>query len=341
MLIGVAITFLAAIFCILEYAHLTWQVGSVKEDTSGIYDRHFVFISEDSNDDFWDEIYGEVSSMGKEENVYVERLKDSLNVEYSTVDLLRVAVNSSVDGIMINAIDTPEVEDLIDKAVSKGICVVTMREDVENSARQCFVGINNYDLGVQYGKQILKARNLDEIRKSRIGVLMDASASESSQNLISFAIKDAISAELEEGEEAPEVEIIKIQNQDTFSAEEDIHDIFVDRDNLPEILVCLNNVYTQCCYQAAVDFNRVGDVTIVGYYASDATLEAVEKNIIFSTIRMNTQKMAQSCLKALNEYCTYGYTNSYFPIETDIIGHAEAVKIMQERETDESGKKME
>ncbi len=337
MLTGFIIMLFVALFCAVYFSVKMKQVSEADARTYEIYDMHYVFIADNAEKEFWNEVYAAAVEEGEKENVYVERLGENLNVNYQTEDLLRIANNSSVDGIIFCGEDNEETVKLINEAVHKGIAVVSLRQDIEDSERQCFVGVNSYDLGLEYGKQILELAQQEEMLNPRICILADNTMSESKQNLITFAIRDCFS-EAEQGEgNLPEMEIRKIDASDAFSAEEAIRDIFMDSQNLPDIMVCLNSVYTQCTYQAAVDYNRVGEVKILGYYSTDAILDAVEKRIIYSTVQVDTQEMGSQCIRALTEYHESGYTSSYVPISTQVIGSAEAKRLLQEAEVEDAG----
>ena len=93
----------------------------------------------------------------------------------------------------------------------------------------------------------------------------------------------------------------------------------LDEENLPDILICLNAVDTRCAYQAAVDYNKVGIVEILGYYDSEAILTAVDKRIIYSTISVDGVQMGIQCIEALKEYEETGYVNGYLPVNTKLI----------------------
>lgn len=358
MLTGFIIMFSISLFCAGYFSVKMKQVSEADTRTYEIYDRHYVFIADNAEREFWNEVYAAAAEEGEKENVYVERLGENLNVNYQTEDLLRIANNSSVDGIIFCGEDNEETVKLINQAVRKGIAVVSLRQDIEDSDRQCFVGVNSYDLGLEYGKQILELMEAEQMQTAaivldetlilelteaeqmqplKICILADNTMSESKQNLITFAIRDCLS-EAEMGEEnLPEIEIRRIDTSDAFSAEEAIRDIFIDSQNLPDIMVCLNSVYTQCTYQAAVDYNQVGEVKILGYYSTEAILDAVEKQIIYSTVQIDTEEMGSQCIRTLTEYNESGYTSSYVPISTRVIGREEARRLLQEAEVEDAG----
>lgn len=355
MLTGFIIMLSVALSCAVYFTVKMKQVSEADVGTYEVYDLHYAFIADNTEKEFWNEVYAAAVEEGEKENAYVERLGENLNVNYQMEDLLRIANNSSVDGIIFCGEDNEETVKLINEAVHKGIAVVSLRQDIEDSERQCFVGVNSYDLGLEYGKQILEIVDAEQRQDteadvsedgsvyvkgqqgySKICILADDTISESKQNLITFAIKDCFS-EAGQEESLLEMEIRKIDTSDAFSAEEAIRDIFVDSQNLPDIMVCLNSVYTQCAYQAAVDYNQVGEVKILGYYSTDAILDAVEKGIIYSTVQIDTQEMGIQCIRALTEYHESGYTSSYVPISTQVIGSEEARRLLQEAEVEDVG----
>lgn len=335
MLTGLTVMVLVAALSAIIFSIIMVRFnGSSEAKNYEKLDKHYVFITDDTEKEFWDQVYAGAQEQAELTNVYVERLADNLSDEYSTKELLRVAINSSVDGIIFCGNDDKETVELIDKAVENGIFVVTLRQDIDDSDRQCFVGMNSYDLGIEYGKQILKALQPRTKLKHKICILMEETTTESRQNIIMLAIQEVLSAQWEESL-MPEIEIKKIRMDDAFSAEEAIRDIFMDEQNLPDVMVCLNSIYTQCTYQAAVDYNQVGDVKIIGYYSTDDMLEAIQKQIVYSAIRVETEEMGRSCIKALKEYEETGYTNSYVPVNTMVIGKSEAGRMLDEKAENE------
>ena len=123
----------------------------------------------------------------------------------------------------------------------------------------------------------------------------------------------------------------RIEAEDIFSAEERIRNIFLEKETLPNIMLCVNSVYTRCAYQAVVDYNLVGQIQIIGYFANDTIMDAVDKQVIFSTISVDTQEMGKSCIQALYEYNNMGYTNSYLPVGVEVVNQEKAHRIISEK----------
>ena len=69
---------------------------------------------------------------------------------------MQVAIASGVDGIIVTADESEEMTALIDRAMSEGIPVVTLYGDNTQSVRCSFVGVGSYNLGREYGRQVVK-----------------------------------------------------------------------------------------------------------------------------------------------------------------------------------------
>lgn len=292
------------------------------------YSRHYVMITGKRDADAWDKVYESALKEGKKQGAYVERLGYNLAKEYDQKELLQIALEASVDGILIPGNEEKETVELINEAVEKNIPVVTMLRDCTGSRRQCFVGINSYNMGQEYGQQILEIMEQDGREEVKVVLLADESKMDSSQNLVLLGIRETLEKSL--GEECPvTVETVLVDNTRSFNPEESIRDIFLDKDRIPDILICMNAVYTQCAYQAVVDYNKVGTVQILGCYDSDTILDAVAKNIIYSTITLDAEQMGELCVNALQEYLDTGYTNGYRAVDTRLIREEDARKLSE------------
>lgn len=336
-----------------------WTSNRTDQSSAGNYEtysRHFAMITTGEDEGFWSQVYEGALEAGKNDRAYVERFGNNLSVDYDRNQLLQIAISASVDGIIVAGDEEEDTVALIDQAVDQGIPVVTVFQDSTGSRRQCYVGINSYNIGQEYGQQIEKLlTSMVEVRPDgttviqsvagnrmetslgetsddavkRVMVLVDESRLDTSQNLILLGIRETLEKDL--GEDYPViVETRPVDNTRNFSSEESIRDIFLNEADLPDILICLNAVYTTCAYQAAVDYNKVGEVQVLGYYDSDVILEAVSKNIIAATIALDTKEMGAACVEALNEYIDTGYTNGYMAVQTRWIGPEDAEEILAE-----------
>ncbi len=330
MIVGTVIMIVAAVVTGIIFRVITKMIRNVEQEQTMEYDLHYAFVVEDSDSDFWQEVFDAADEQAREYNIYLEDIGNNLGREYSTEDILRIAVNSGVDGIVYSGAVSDKVADLIDSASDNGTGVVVLQNDVEKSKRQCYVGLNYYELGQMYATQVEKLVDTANMEETSIDILVDTDMSEGASNLIVMAIEDYLREKNEE-DFLPEIVVTRIEAEDIFSAEESIRNIFLEKENLPDIMLCVNSVYTRCAYQAVVDYNLVGEIQIIGYFANDTILDAVDKQVIFSTISVDTQEMGKSCIQALYEYNNMGYTNSYLPVGVEVVDQNKAHNMISEK----------
>ena len=183
------------------------------------YDQYYVMITEDRKPDFWQSVYRGAYERGQAENVYVDLLGEHLSQEYSRSDLMRIAMTSGVDGILVESDESDEMSELIDEAVDRGIPVVTLYGDNTHSARCSFVGVGSYNLGREYGRQVLKLAAAEDTEDPlKVAVLMNAHALNSTQNIVCSGIQDALEQEKLQGSEI-QMSLITVDDTNTFSVE--------------------------------------------------------------------------------------------------------------------------
>ena len=288
------------------------------------YDQYYAMIVDDKKSSFWQSVYEGAKQQGEEKNVLVELLGENLSKEYSKEDLMRIAIASKVDGIILEANESTKITELIDEAVKSGINVVTIYSDNTHSKRCSFVGVGGYSLGQEYGKQILKVAKIGEVTK--VAVLVDADSRDASQNIIYTGMQDTVEKEKAKGVKT-EFSLAAVDNTNAFSVEESIRDLFMSGE-LPDVIVCLDERNTTCVYQELVDHNKVGEVAILGYYKSDTILQGIDRNVINATLSIETGQMGRYCVDALWEYGQSGTTNQYFAVDVELINKENVAQYM-------------
>ena len=306
------------------------------DDTIREFDRYYVMITDDTRSSFWKSVYKGAYERGIENGVYVELLGDTLSGDYSCAELMDIAIASNVDGIMVYGDESEEMTVRIDMAVKAGIPVVTLYNDCTLSGRCSFVGVGGYNIGREYGKQILKLqRDKADNSKNQINIsVLSASDQDDAQlGVIVSGLQETLEQE-NTSDVAYSISFVNVDNSNAFSAEESIRDIFLE-DNVPDIILCLNELNTTCAYQAAVDYNMVGDVDILGYYDSDTILNAIDHNVIYATASIDTGQMGQFCVDALEEYNELGNTSQYFTANVTIINSDNISDYLKKEENNE------
>lgn len=295
------------------------------------YDRYYVMITEDRNSSFWESVYEGALLKGKEENAYVEMLGNNLNKDYSEEQLMEIAIASEVDGIIVSADESEEMTELINRAVEHQIPVVTVYGDDTQSQRSCFVGIGSYNVGREYGKKVIEIAGSNALvqrqEPTQVCIIVNSYAKDYGQNILCSAIQETVD---ESNVISADISYISVDDTNAFSVEESIRDIFMEGD-LPDVFICLNELNTICVYQAVIDYNKVGQVHILGYYDSEVILKGIDRQVIDATVSVNTQQMGEYCVQALSQVHELGYSSQYLLADVEIIDEKNIKEQLEEK----------
>jgi ribose transport system substrate-binding protein len=281
------------------------------------YDNYYVIITDNRDTDYWQSIYEGALEEAAKSNSYVELMGNNIEDDISKEDMIRIAINSDVSGIIIEADESYRTVNLLKEADAKGIPVVTVSEDNVETKRKSFIGVSGYNLGKVYGEEICKYVREKNMPKCNVMVLIDEDLANGTQSIISTAIREQV----EDEDMSKRIEITNraINNEKEYSAEEEIRDIFVGQDDIPDVIVCLSEKNTLCVEQTVVDYTKVGEVEIFGYYTSPTIENAIDKNIIRSTIVIDTKQMGRYSVAALDEYRESGYVSELYFIDVSLV----------------------
>lgn len=302
----------------------------MNESKEESYQYYYAMITDDAKSSFWKSVYEGAYKRGMEDQIFVELFGENLETDFSKEDLLRIAIASKVDGIIVTADESEEITALINEAVSKKIPVVTLFGDNTKSNRCSFVGIGSYNLGIEYGRKVLEiaGKNAMQQREEpvKVVVLVNSYATDYGQNILCSGIQETIE---QRGEGKINMSLVSVDDTNAFSVEESIRDLFM-KEELPDIVICLNEINTNCTYQAVVDYNKVGQVHILGYYNSDMILHGIDRGVIDASVEIDTMQMGEFCVNALKEYHELGYTSQYLTADVNVIDQSNIDKYLEE-----------
>ena len=124
-LMGVMVLIMGASVFFMRY-----KLSSISKETEQIaqkYEKHYAMITDETEKEFWDSVYKAASLEGEERQIYVERFGSNLNHSYSKPELVQIAIDAAVDGIILEGDESQELTNVIDLAQERGIPVVTVK----------------------------------------------------------------------------------------------------------------------------------------------------------------------------------------------------------------------
>ena len=312
--VSVAIMFIATAISVIFYAYTTSNLEKENNLYSGVaYDQYYALICD--NNEFNRQIFEYAKAKGDEMNICVDMLSQRINHDYTVEELFDIALESNVDGIIVEAKDGQKMKNSIDKACQKGIDVVTFISDCPDSLRRSSIQVSAYNLGKTYGQQVI-SKNLHG--REKILVLNDSTKSESTQNLIFTGIQDTIYKEIGSDTKISLVQYF-VDKSDSFVMEEMIRSIFIDETHMPDIIICPDLQATEVVYQALVDYNKVGEVRLIGYHDSQTILEGIRQGVIEASIAVDVEELGEYSVEALAEYKATGFASEYYSVDSTLI----------------------
>lgn len=326
----ICILFLALLTGISVFLENKLEIREKTRVDDTIYQKHIVMISEEPSEEFWLSIYQSAREEGKKQGIYIENFGERLVEDYTTEELFEMTVAAKVDGIILKADGGEGLTEQIKKAAKAGIPVMTILSDVPDSERISFVSGNDFATGELYGDEIIEeVENIsnEQGRKVRVSVLVDSNREQTAPNLIYSGIHEATASVSDKMEISASV----IDNSGKFESEETVRNLLLDSEP-PDILVCLSAVDTISAYQSVVDYNRVGQIVIVGYYSSEDTLEGIQKGIIKSSVLINAQDLGKTAAQGMSEYLEKEYVNEYLTVTPTLITRENVKDYMEKDE---------
>lgn len=320
---------IAVSFFGIHVFRIQYDKNNLQEETQEFrkYEKYYAMITSDDRAGFWQAVCDGAKAEGDLSDAYVELFAGNIGTGYSMEQRMEIAIASGVDGIILEGEENVVLKRTMEKAIEQGIPVVTMTQDMADSNRISFVGISQYDLGQTYGKETVKlakqmlSEQEDLYQKPsllKIVLLMGQESDTSGKNLLLSGIKEEIAKDSFLSDRVV-IDTYMVDDSGAFTAEESIRDIFIGQESVPDMLICLSEIHTNCAYQAVIDYNRVGKTNIIGYYDSESILNAIQKEIIFSTISMDTAQMGRYSVNALNDYLDEGYVSDYYAVDTYVV----------------------
>jgi ribose transport system substrate-binding protein len=311
----IALLLMTIIICITISIIYSRQIDKLLIDVKGSvfnYQKtpkyHFFIILHNSDEPYVKDIEKGLIDTANSLNLATEINYTSGIDDYNDViKYLNIAIDSKVDGIITHAYNTKEFQMLIDKAQKYKIPVITLDADLSKSKGSAYVGTNGFETGSKAGQLVADALN----GKSKVAIILESSKLDGNGNLK----LDGFNNEIKNYKEI-KLETVEISDNGILGANNVTQEI-LNNHPLVNAIVCTSSKDTIGAAQLIVDFNRVGDITIIGYDSTPEILSYIQKGVIYGTIVPGAYKIGCDSIKTLVSLKEYGRVSAY--IHTDSI----------------------
>lgn len=254
---------------------------------------HFAVIAENMGDSFWQSVKTGAQKAGAEEQAAVEFDGPMVQNENEELKYLNIAIAANVDGIAVYVPDKAKFRPLINKALGKGIDVVTIESDDGSSRRKAYIGPNSYDVGTAQGSLVAEAEN----GKSNVALILGGNYALNSDlsNSLLKGFRDSIRSH-------PEISLQSVQSSSSgyFKAEEIIRNILYEHPGINTV-VCTSADDTFEIVQVLIDLNKTGSMSVIGYSNSAQIRNYIRNSVIFGSVYENPEETGHECVKCLSQ----------------------------------------
>lgn len=267
---------------------------------------HFAIILHNTDEPYIKDVEKGLKDTASSYNIAIEiNYSNGVDDYKDAIKYINIAIASKVDGIITHAYNTEEFQKLIDKAEENKISVITLDADLSNSKRSAFVGTNGFETGSKAGQLVAEALG----GKAKVAIILESLEGNGKLKLDGFnsGIKSYNDIK---------VETVKISDTGILGANDVTQEILNNHREVNAI-VCTSSKDAIGAAQSVVDFNRVGDITIIGYDSTPEILSYIQKGVIYGTIVPGAYKIGCDSIKTLVSLKDNGRVSAY--IHTDSI----------------------
>ncbi|WP_088102109.1 sugar-binding protein [Halalkalibacter urbisdiaboli] len=242
--------------------------------------QHFVLIVEEKDNPYFTELLKGALDAARPHNITVEYIgPKQTNIE-EHIKLIEKAIAAKVDGILTQGLSDEEFAPIIDKAISKGIPLITVDTDVKNSKRLAYVGTNNYQAGYKVGQAVLSETK----GPIQVGIV--------SGSLVANQHKSRVKGFLDAVEHAVRVEVVAIETSNLSKIQGAEKTFQMLRTN-PEINVlygtsALDGVGIS---DAIEKINPAEPIIVYAFDDLEETIDYMNKGVIHSILRQQPYDM--------------------------------------------------
>jgi ribose transport system substrate-binding protein len=222
---------------------------------------------------YWQIIKKGAEAAAKERGVILEYYgPDAPNVA-ENLKLIDMNIAARVDGLITYVQEEDKYQPYIDKAIDKGIPVITIDTDAKSSKRIAYVGTDNFDAGRKAGKVLYEKVGSG----ANIGVIMGGlTTTNQVERLEGF--KNYLAAKAD-------VEIVTVEssNDNELSAKIATNKMIKENPDLNS-LYCTSVLDGVGAAKAVVENKLQGRISIICFDDLPETLEYIKRGIIHATI---------------------------------------------------------
>lgn len=292
--VAVLLMFLLA-YEFIGFGRQSSKMGSIVQELHGHPENvghryHIVLIEQERYHPYWEMIEKGAEKAAEKYGMDIEFTGPVRNNMDEQIHLLEKAIAARVDGIIVQGLNGERFTPVIDKAVQRGIPVVTIDTDAPDSKRLAYVGTDNEAAGESMGCFVANTTG----GSGKIGVIIGSELAENQLQRL-LGLKNIV-------KQYTDLEIVDVRSSN-ISHMEAIQQAAGMLKAHPDISIMVGTSATDALgvLQAAKSLKR-DSLTIIGFDNQEETLDAILRGEIKATIAQQPFLMGDTAVKLLHEH---------------------------------------
>lgn len=294
-LVGVASLCILLAYLFIDFAHQSSKMGSIVRELRGQPGNsdpryHIVLIEQERYHPYWEMVEKGALEAAERYGIDIEFTGPVRNNMQEQINLLEKAIAARVDAIIVQGLNEEKFTPIIDKAVKRGIPVVTIDTDAPSSQRLAYVGTDNVAAGERLGQLVVKTAG----GKGKIGVIIGSDLAENQLQRL-HGLRNIVTQH--NGLEIIDVRSSNISHMEAIQQAADMLRLH------PDINIVVGTSATDALgvLQAAKSLRR-NPLTILGFDNQEETLAAISRGEIKATVAQQPFLMGGTAVRLLNEH---------------------------------------
>lgn len=245
-------------------------------------DTYVAVICKGSQHEFWRTMEKGAMDAGEELNIRVtfEAPEDESHID-DQIEMIETAIDNNADAIVLAPLDTDKLNPIVDRAVNKGIPVITLDSDITTEKRLANIATNNVTAGAIAGRY--EAQLINE--EGQVAVIAHVEGAQTAIDRMKGFVD-----EIEDNHKNIEIVGHTYTGGDADVAYEETKKFLEQYPKLKGIYAT-NEGSAVGAARAIEESGRANDIIVIGFDSSDAEVEYLEKGVIDGMMVQNPFNM--------------------------------------------------
>ena len=301
--IGILILATLLVVLLIDSAQIVREARDQTKVEAETYSAEVLFLAQGAYEDFWSDFGETAVEEAASQGFKLQRLPLEIVESKSLEEQIDLAVRLNPDVLLLQTDGSEAVKEALERAVSAKIPVISLLNDQNLPPEVAYIGPNAYELAALYTEEVepLHEQYGDEI----LIIVPPLAASVLTHHNFTQQLRMAFQ------QEGYDVSFLRPNRAEEFILDELLYETLRNAENRPDILICLDSQDSLSVIRTLVDNNLVGQLGVITYYQNQEILDALENQIVDSTLSLSAEDLATRAIRSAQEILETDRTSNY------------------------------